>query len=423
MKRILIITALVLSCSSCAFMNRRNRPAMNFCSERLIPEHTAAKAATAVLWAPACLVAGAADAVLLHPVSVMDDAWFQTQSLVWQPTNRGYVTECAVFPLRVAATPPLWALDFARRAVFDVPHWPPAPHRLERLLLEESPSVRLLVLRDLTPKSYTGDDAVAATTAIIKACKAHAKNLTFCETAIARMPAPLTDEALAYLTELGRTGRGRRCAAALWQLFMGCTYRARDDADAARVDKTLETLSGVYDDLVQNGHREAELFIAGRAGYYASRSWRVRAFALHVARSLARRNWPDYAERSAFTVQAALLDSSDAARFEAMEHEWRALRVRLKWPSAVKDAVKRLQSAQGAGSLRAILIRQQNALSEQLRATGIGAKERLQLNEGLVDIKTALDAEEIAERLVANPDNLRLFLGDPLKLLVEKGEP
>ena len=425
MRRLAFIAALALSCSSCAFMNRRNRPLLNLCERHMVPEDTAAKVVMAPVLVPMFVTAGLADTVLVHPVAIADDAWFQTRAAAWQPTGRGYVTECALFPLRAAATPPLWLFSATSRALFDIPRWPPSPAVLERELLSDDAETRLIVVRELHRRSYQADDIAPATRAMIAACRAHPNDLEFAEAAIARMPHPLTDEALAYLAELAATGRGRRCAAAVARLFFGLAHRPRTSAQGAPgADRALETLAKVYDGLVAAGHHEAEVYVAVLAGFNTRRA-RARALALYITRSLARRNWPDYAEAAAFLLQARLLRDSKAAQIEAVDYEWRALRVSAHWPQVVAQAIRRQQGGKDNGTRRAHLVRQQNVISARLRAPRPGqAKEFLQLTESLVDIKTMLDAEEVAERLIKGPrENLILFMGDPLELLKKKDGP
>jgi len=425
MKRLLFIAALALSCSSCAFMNRRNLPLVNLYRKHMVPENSAVRWAMSPVLLPVGLLAGVTDVVLVHPVCVMDDAWFHTAATVWVPTKRGYVTESALFPLRAAATPPLWVSNWLSYTVFDIPRWPPSPARLERDLGDDDAAMRLLAIRDLHRRSYTGGDIAAVSRVMTNACKAWPKDVEFCEAVIGRIPEPLTDEALAALAELARLGRGRRCAAAISRLFRGALYRADPKGtESPDADRALKTLTEVYDALVAGGHHEAEVTIAVLAGYNVRRQ-RARALALYVTRSLARRNWPNYAEASAFLIQVQLLGHSEAARIEAMGYEWRALRVRPRWPRAVAQAVGRLQSKGSGASRRAFLVRQQNVISERLRKIGSGRpQELLSLTESLVDIKTMLDAEDLAGRLVKGPpEDLRLFMGDPLQLLKARGEP
>ena len=424
MRRFLLIAVLGLTCSSCAFMNRRNLPLVNLHRKYLVPENTTMQWVMSPVLLPTGLLAGVTDVVIVHPVSVMGDAWFQTTAAVWEPTERGYVTESALLPLRAVATPPLWTLNWVSRSIFDVSRWPPSPARLERELQGGDANLGALAVRDLNTRSYSGDDIEAITNVMIKACRARSKDdVELCEAVIARFPEPLTTAGHVYLAETARAGQGPLCAAAISRLFRACMYRPgpkRTESPAA--DHALKTLTDVYDALVASGHREAELTVAVLASYNVRRP-RARALSLYAVRSLAHRNWPLYAEAAAFLAQIRLLNYSEAARIEAMDYEWRALRVRPNWPRSVAQAIVRLRSKNGGASRRPDLIRQQNVISKSLRTIGRGhSKELLLLTESLVDIKTMLDAEVLAERLVNGPpEDLRLFMGNPIGLLRAKG--
>ncbi len=425
MRRLLLIAVMGLACSSCAFMNRQNLTLTNLSRKHLVPDNTAMQWVTSPVWVPLGLVAGVTDVVLVHPVSVIDDAWSQTAATVWAPSGSGYVAETALFPLRVVATPPHWVVGWLGRSIFDVPRWPPSAARLERDLQDDDAELRMLALRGLDARTYSGDDIEAISNVMIDACKARSKDdVDLCEAVIARLPQPLTTASHVYLAELARTGRGRLCAAAIVRLFRGCMYRNPMRRDTPKADRALKTLTDVYDALVVAGHREAELTISILAGQFAQRR-HPKALAMYVARSLARRNWPLYAEATALFVQARLLQESPGALIEAISNEWRALRVHRTWRGSVKKAVARLQSNGGGGSLRASLTRMQNDKSKRLLTIGRGRSlELLRLTEDLIDAKTMLDAEEIAERLVNGPpEDMRLFMGNPIKLLRAKEGP
>jgi hypothetical protein len=75
--------------------------------------------------------------------------------------------------------------------------------------------------------------------------------------------------------------------------------------------------------------------------------------------------------------------------------------------------------------LRAALLRQQNALSQQLQET---ARNRpsllLKLTRDLLDVKTTLDALDAADRLLKGPpSDLLLFSGNPLDIMCKQEEP
>ena len=118
-----------------------------------------------------------------------------------------------------------------------------------------------------------------------------------------------------------------------------------------------------------------------------------------------------------------LFRNTNVARIDAVEYEWRALRLKWGWLAAVREAIQRQEA--GKGSLKTALTRKQNEIAAKLREANSGqAAELYYLAEVLVHVKTLLDAEEMAERLLKGPRaDLELFMGSPLELLKKKGKP
>lgn len=426
MKRVLLATALGLLTCSCAFMAPRNRPLMNFCQRALVPDSVTGQVLAAPVTVPVCLAAGIVDTAVVHPIMVTDDAWFDTEAAIWAPTSRGYVTECALVPFRAALSPPIWAFAFTGRALFDVPPWPPGPARLERQLADEDHKTRLLVAADLKTWSYRGEDVKPATDAMLAACREYLDDTDFCEAVIRRLPEPLTDDARRYLAELAAAGQGRICAVAIWRLFLDCLYWPGQAGDTAAATVHLKTatdlLASLYDGFVAEKHHEAEVYLAKLARSKVQYPG-PRSLALYIARSLAGRGWPDYAGAEAFRLQMYLLSSTEAARGQAVDNEWHALRLQWNWDKMVEAAIKRQR--EGGAPVRAELARTRDSLAETLRRTGPGKAALLsELTAQLMHVTTALDAEETAERLLGGPKaDLALFLGDPRDLLRKKGSP
>ncbi|MBU0755591.1 MAG: hypothetical protein KJ645_10665, partial [Planctomycetes bacterium] len=63
------------------------------------------------------------DVVVVHPASVVGDAWEDTADLLWDDLDwhRQYVTECAALPWRSVMTPVVFAGDFLGRSLFNIP--------------------------------------------------------------------------------------------------------------------------------------------------------------------------------------------------------------------------------------------------------------------------------------------------------------
>jgi len=421
MRRTLLVAALGLLCSSCAFMNRRNLPVMNFCRERLVPENRTARLALAPVTLPLCAAAGVLDAALVHPASVVGDAWLDTEQLLWRSSGRGYVTECALFPVRAGLTPAVWLIQFASRAVFDRPPYPPSPGRLRERLLSKNRQRRMWTIMPLARWSYEGEAVAPATEAMLEACRVYAKDVDFCAEVIRRLPRPLTENAAKYLMTQARAGRGYLCQVSIWRLFVECLSPPQGKGGGqAQAEQDINRLAGLYEELVKAGHHEAEVYIADLTARKASvpAAW---ALALYITRSLARRGWPDYSEAAAFRIQMQLFRNTNIARIDAVTYEWRALRLKWGWLAAVRDAIRR--QAAGKGSLKAALTRKQNEIASRLReARSDQAAQLFYLAEVLVHVKTLLDAEEMAERLLKGPRaDLELFTGSPLELLKKKG--
>ncbi len=425
-RRLAIVAFLAVLCCSCSFMNRQNRPLMNLYEKHVFRESVTAQVLTAPVVLPGYLLAGAADVLIMHPADVVDDAWLDTEDALWQPlSGRGYVTECALFPVRALLTPVICVAQFGIRSAFDVSPWPPSLDALEKRLRSEDHEVRMAAAMALNRSGYKGADAARATHAMIKACQSFANDALFRAAVMERLPGPLTNEARDYLADVVRAEQGSLCGAAIKRLFIDCLGPGRaykGSADPRQAMNAVDHLALVYDEIVQAQNHVAEVYLATLAG----RSVRLpgpRALGLYIVRSLAAREWPDYAEAASFMVQSNLLATSAAAQVDAIEFEWRALRLSPSWLIEVRKAL-RLQE-QGAASRKPALIRQQNAVSEQLKKARHGrASELFELAEQLMAIKTMLDADEVAGRLLKAPESdRRLFLDTVKELCGERDEP
>ncbi|MFW6107884.1 MAG: hypothetical protein ACOC70_01665 [bacterium] len=420
-----------------AMSNPRNRRLLNLLEANIVPANTTAQVAVSPVTVPAFLLGGVLDALVIHPVHVLDDACYDTGDAVWSPTDRGYFTECAILPFRLAVTPPVWLMHFTSRWVFDTPPRPPDPDELADMLMDPDPRMRLLVVEPLGRGSYTGDDMAPATDAMIDACRAYPEDLTFCEALISVFPKPLTDEARVYLRELALRGKGRLCGAAILRLFQDCLYRPKLAADEGlskqereerleaenekHLERSVNFLATIYDELVTAGHHEAEVYLAALA-YANTRATGARALGLYMLRSLAERDWPAYAEAWSFGLQLRLLQTTPAGRIAATQHEWRALRVQPTWPAFVMGFLRGPKRQLRAAS--DVSRKEVRRYMEHIRRAGKGdAMDLYNCSERLATSKTVLDAAETAETLWKGPkDELELFRGMPLERLIEKGD-
>ncbi len=108
--------------SGCAFMNRDNTPLLNFVEGKMWPDQTGWRIVAAPVVFPAGFVAVTIDAVVVHPATVVDDAWDDTVDALWDNMkwDREYLTVCASLPWRALCTPLILTGDFLGRAMFDI---------------------------------------------------------------------------------------------------------------------------------------------------------------------------------------------------------------------------------------------------------------------------------------------------------------
>ena len=120
----LLFTLLLPLPTGCAFLNRDNTPLYNAVESHLWPESSGKRIAAAPLVIPAGLVAITADAFIVHPASVIDDAAEDTRDVFWDDFDWDdkYATECMLLPWRTVITPVFFTGDFLVRAGFDVKH-------------------------------------------------------------------------------------------------------------------------------------------------------------------------------------------------------------------------------------------------------------------------------------------------------------
>jgi hypothetical protein len=69
---------------------------------------------------PVGVLAGATDAVVLHPISQIDDAWVDTVDVVWDFGASTDFRTVLLTPLSAAATPVVFVATWSWRSVFDV---------------------------------------------------------------------------------------------------------------------------------------------------------------------------------------------------------------------------------------------------------------------------------------------------------------
>ncbi|HEB53485.1 MAG TPA: hypothetical protein ENI87_09550 [bacterium] len=119
-----VALAAAASTAACSWSNKANRPVWNAFEQHLVPAHDGAFYATLPLTVPVGLVAIVTDAVIAHPIQVLDDAVGDAGTL-WNEDGpdfqSAYYTELAFLPLRVVATPLFFGGSFLGRVLFDIP--------------------------------------------------------------------------------------------------------------------------------------------------------------------------------------------------------------------------------------------------------------------------------------------------------------
>ena len=92
-----------------------NRRTLNLLDRELAPEDTAAKVALAPLALPAGVAAFAADLAVVHPIATIDDAWDDTEALLWRSEDESALRRALVVPFAAVATPIVFVGDWFGR--------------------------------------------------------------------------------------------------------------------------------------------------------------------------------------------------------------------------------------------------------------------------------------------------------------------
>ncbi len=110
----------LVALSSCAIFNEDNRRLLNVLDDAVTPQSTAAQIALA----PPGIVVGSAalavDAVVVHPVAVIPEAWDDVHQLYWKPRDYTAIREALLIVPLVVLTPPTFLVDWAGRSLFDI---------------------------------------------------------------------------------------------------------------------------------------------------------------------------------------------------------------------------------------------------------------------------------------------------------------
>jgi hypothetical protein len=120
-------TALWLtSAAACSMFRDDNRRTLNLIDRELAPASTGAKIALAPVALPVGVTAFAADLVVVHPIASIDDAWLDTEELLWQPKDESGLRRALFVPLAAVATPFVFVGDWVGRWLLPITGRPEA---------------------------------------------------------------------------------------------------------------------------------------------------------------------------------------------------------------------------------------------------------------------------------------------------------
>ena len=115
----LALVALMLFLPGCAVINEENRRTLNAMDAAWTPESAGARWGLAPVALPAGLLGLAADAFVVHPACVLDDAWGDTVDWLWTPEpDESRFRRAVLTPLCALATPLVFVGDWLGRALF-----------------------------------------------------------------------------------------------------------------------------------------------------------------------------------------------------------------------------------------------------------------------------------------------------------------
>ncbi len=114
---LVVVTALA---ASCAMGNGGRRRLLNYLDANFTPSTTTGRWLLSPIALPVGIVAGATDAVVLHPLSQIDDAWVDTVDVVWDFGPGTDFRTVLLTPLSAVATPVVFGVTWLWRSVFDI---------------------------------------------------------------------------------------------------------------------------------------------------------------------------------------------------------------------------------------------------------------------------------------------------------------
>lgn len=114
------LVVVIATTASCAMGNRERRHVLNYLDANWAPQSVAGRWVAAPVALPVGVVAGLTDAVIVHPVTQIDDAWVDTVDVVWDFDAATDFRKVLRTPLSAAATPVVFGVTWVWRSVFDI---------------------------------------------------------------------------------------------------------------------------------------------------------------------------------------------------------------------------------------------------------------------------------------------------------------
>jgi hypothetical protein len=110
---------LLLCClEACAIADEGNRRVLNYLDADWSPPTTAGRVLAAPLALPVGVVAAAADAVIVHPATQLDEAWADTADFVWDYDGISAFGSIMLAPFSVLVTPVVFGCSWVSRGIF-----------------------------------------------------------------------------------------------------------------------------------------------------------------------------------------------------------------------------------------------------------------------------------------------------------------
>lgn len=100
--------------------NEERRHVLNYLDANWAPKSTAGRWLVSPVALPVGIVAGVADAAVVHPITQIDDAWVDTVDVVWDFGPATDFRTVLLTPLSAVATPVVFGVTWVWRSVFDV---------------------------------------------------------------------------------------------------------------------------------------------------------------------------------------------------------------------------------------------------------------------------------------------------------------